>query len=162
MRPFENVEMGLTAVFPVGSRVCVARSGGAPRGFYAWYGGTGAGCENPEPSPPAFMGVDASFNARSYRSLRQAAVGCRPLSPSVGRLLRGLPLSLAGRPSLACQAYRSKDKIRITVYAMAGAPSGDGAPGVIYLATLRSTAGRLERDLSMFQTFLGKLSISLR
>src|SRR5207253_459661 len=103
---FYNAEMGLQAVFPAGSEVCMSRSGDAPRGFYARYGATGIGCPEVAGDPAAFMGISSSFNALFVRSLRKAARHCPPLSRDVRRRLHGVSLSIPGHRSLACERDR--------------------------------------------------------
>lgn len=161
-RLFENDEMGLRAVFPAGSRVCMSRSGDAPRGFYAWYGTTAAGCPERGDIPATFMGISSSFNALSYKSLREASHDCRPLSPVIRARLHGSLLKIAGHDSLACQSDGQNGELQIIVYALAGRPTDEGAPGVVYFASLGSRADRLDGDLAMFRAFLGRLRVGVR
>jgi len=135
-RRFRNEEMGLSAVFPAGSRVCMSRSGDAARGFYAWYGTDETGCPERGDLPGAYMGIGSSFNAAFYPSLREAAgEDCRPPAGRVGRLLREAPLTIPGHRSLSCQ--RRGERIEISIYAMTGRwPRGfrETAPRMIYWA----------------------------
>jgi hypothetical protein len=160
-RVFKNDEMGLQAVFPEGSRVCMSRSGDAPRGFYAWYGTTVAGCPERGDIPAAFMGISSSFNALAYKSLQQAAHNCAPLSPRVKKHLKGASLSVAGHSSVACQSGEPDGALRITVYTMGGKPTEEGVPSVIYFASLVSQNARLDHDLAMFRTFLHRVRVGV-
>jgi hypothetical protein len=155
---FVNGEMGVSAIFPPGSQVCLGRSGDAPRGFYAWYGARVQGCPERGDIPATAMGINTSFNALDYTSLRQAAMNCDPLSGKVRR--RGGTLGFPGHRSLACQDLHRDGVIEITVYAMAGRSEwSPHAPEVIYFASLTTGPERLDRDLRMFRTFLGRLRI---
>ncbi len=160
-RPFVNHVMGLRAIFPAGSHVCMSRSGDSPRGFYAWYGKSVAGCPEGGHHPVAAMGISSSFNPLYYKSLRQVSPDCRPLSSAVRANLHGSTLVIAGHRSLACQAEGQNGAVEITVYALAGTIE-EGAPSVIYFAFLDSKNERLNRDLVTFQTFLGRLRIGVR
>jgi hypothetical protein len=161
-RPFVNEEMGIKAIFPAGSRVCMGRSGDAPRGFYAWYGTREAGCLERGDLPAAFMAIGSSYNALFWTSARQAAGSCGCLSPAVARLLRGATLSIGGQPSQACQRNRKEGGVEITVYALAGEGPRtleQNTPYVVYFATLGTRPERLRQDLASFRTFLGQLRV---
>ena len=164
-RRFVNAEMGLSAVFPAGSRVCMSRSGNAARGFYAWYGTTEPGCPERGDIAATSMGIGSSFNAAFFPSIRDVVGSdCRPLAGNVDRLLRQAPLAIPGHRSLTCQRPQEGEKIEIMVYAMTGRWPRDfnqDAPRMIYWASLGTNAERLERDLRMFRTFLGNLRIGL-
>jgi hypothetical protein len=157
---FVNGEMGVSAIFPPGSQVCLGRSGDAPRGFYAWYGATVQGCPERGDIPATAMGINTSFNALDYTSLRRAAMNCDPLSDKVRGRLDGGTFGIPGHRSLACQDLQNDGTIEITVYAMAGRSEwSPHAPEVIYFASLTTGPERLDRDLRMFRTFLGRLHI---
>lgn len=167
IRVFRNRDMGLRATFPAGSRVCLSRSGDAPRGFYARYGATEPGCPERGDGPASSMGIGASFNTTFQRSLGEAAAGdCGPLSGRVTALLAGEALAIPEHRSLACQADRRDGRVEIVVYAMAGSwPDGSpgGSPGdaprVIYWASLGTEPQRLGQDLDMFRAFLRTVRI---
>lgn len=164
-RRFVNEEMGLSAIFPAGSRVCMNRSGDAARGFYAWYGIDEAGCPERGDLAGTYMGIGSSFNAAFHRSIREAAGGdCRPPVGRVGRLLLRAPLRIPGHHSLACQSPGQGEGIEILVYAMTGRWPRDfneHAPRMIYWASLQTSPQRLARDLRMFRTFLSNLRIGI-
>lgn len=163
MRPFENHEMGLTAIFPAGSRVCLSRSGDAARGFYAWYGAAATGCPERGDIAATSMGLSSAFNASFDRTLVQAAPrDCRPLSANLTRRLRGAPLAIPGHRFRACQSAGPGGGVEITLYALAGKPLiEEDAPGVVYFAFLRTPSDPRDQDLAMFRTFLRQLQIGL-
>lgn len=164
---FRNEEMGIAALFPAGSQVCMSRSGDAPRGFYARYGTDEPGCPEREDGDArtTFMGIGSSFNPLFYRTLREAAgEDCQPPGDAVLRRLGRPPLAIAGHGSLVCQSMRPNGLIEISVYAMAGRwPDNDpeGVPYAIYWASLGTREDRLEQDVRMFRTFLNRLHIGL-
>jgi hypothetical protein len=164
VRRFTNSEMGLSAVFPRGSRVCKTRSGDAPRGFYAWYGTPAKGCPERGDIEAARMSIDSSWNASFYTSLRQAAPDCAPLSPSLKRQFGGGNLSIPGVRSLVCGQESKNGAVAIAVYALAGARNA--APvdhlSTIYTAMIETHRGRASRDLPMFRTFLRQLRLGAR
>jgi hypothetical protein len=163
VRAFVNEEMALRATFPAGSRVCLSRSGDAPRGFYAWYGTSEAGCPERGDIPASFMGLSAHWNAAFARSAEQAADPCRPLSGRVKRLLQGAALAIPGHRSLACARDGPEGRVEVTVYALGGpADPDEGVPGVVYFAVLGSTPERLEQDLVRFRQFLRLVRVGVR
>jgi hypothetical protein len=160
---FVNEDMGVSAVFPRGSQVCIGRSGDAHRGFYAWYGMDVQGCPERGDMPVTFMSVTTMFNALDYSTPRQAAHdGCRPLSPAVIDRLGGHRLEFAGHPSsLACQEGDADAAFSITIYALAGRSPYDKRDTalVIYIATLGTDPKRLDEDLQRFRAFLRSVRI---
>lgn len=164
VRPFRNREMGLQATFPAGSRVCLARSGDAPRGFYAHYGLTKAGCPESGEPPPAHMGIGSSFNAVFYRTLREAAGECGPPSGTLGQMLRDQPLAIRGHETLACQSDEPDGRIELTLHAMAGTwpeDMSEDAPRVLYWVSFGTTPDRLRDDLRTLRRFLRSVRIGL-
>jgi hypothetical protein len=164
IQPFRNDEMGLQAAFPAGSRVCRARSGDAPRGFYAWYGTTRTDCPERGDIAATRMAISAMYNAVSHREVRDAVGTCDPLSHSLFQALGGEPLAIRGHRSLLCQSDASDGDIEIWVYAMAGRlpdDAPDDPPAVIYSASLETSPARWERDLPMFRTFLNAVRIGI-
>ncbi|WP_129794125.1 hypothetical protein [Sphingosinicella sp. CPCC 101087] len=164
-RPFVNENMGLSVVFPQGSRVCMSRSGDAPRGFYARYGTGATGCpEGREDSPEASMGLNSSFNATFLATPAEVAGSCTPPDEAILQHFGADGLVFPGHRSLACQSIGKDGSIDLTVYALAGEWAGDppeDVPHVVYRATLGTRPGRLEEDLRMFRTFLGQARIGL-
>jgi hypothetical protein len=125
--------MGLQAVFPAGSRVCLARSGNAPRGFYAWYGTTRTDCPERGDIAASRMAISAMYNALFHRELRDAVGTCHPLSDAFVQALGGESLAIRGHRSLSCQTDMPNRDIAIWVYALAGRLPDDGSddqPGV--------------------------------
>jgi hypothetical protein len=163
IRAFRNENMGLSALFPAGSNVCLSRSGDAPRGFYAFYGKPQLGCPEGDFESPATMGIGSSFNATFIRSLQDLPSGeCLPLRGRVAELLPGEPLAIVGHRSLACQEERKGGRLQIRVHALAGRRPDtldEDAPIAIYWAFLATESNRLEHDLAMFQDFLRSLRI---
>ena len=154
--------MGLSAVFPRGSRVCVGRSGDAPRGFYARYGTAAAGCEDAN-RPSAYMGIGSSFNALFYDRVEEATGSCGPISTALKRRLGDESLDLPGHRSIACQRV-DDEMIEIAVYALGGGNFADvpgEPPRVIYWASLGTRPDRFDRDLAMFRTFLRRARIGI-
>lgn len=162
-RPFINDEMGLAAIFPAGSRVCITRSGNAARGFYAWYGKTESGCPERGDIPATSMGISSSFNATDYTSLHQAAGrDCRPLSQTIQARLGEARLSIAMQPSLVCERLEPDGATTIYVYAMAGrAGWNPRVARTIYFASLGTRGAPQADDLAMFRTFLSRLRVGL-
>ena len=160
---FVNEDMGVSAIFPRGSQVCIGRSGDAHRGFYAWYGMDVQGCPERRDVPATFMSVTTMFNALDYSTPRQVAHDeCRPLSPAVIDRLGGHRLGFAGHPSsLACQEGEVDSALTITVYALAGRSPYDkrDIAHVIYFATLGTDPKRVDEDLQRFIAFLRNVRI---
>ena len=163
VRRFENAEMGLSAVFPAGSRVCLTRSGETPRGFYAWYGSNAKNCPERGDISATYMSLSSHFNSLFRKSLSQAVPDdCPPLSEAVKQHLAGRPLVIPGHQSQVCQWVRADGWAEIYVYAMAGThpdDEPDAAPHVVYWAALETNAERMERDLRMFLLFLKSVRV---
>ncbi|HEX5181722.1 MAG TPA: hypothetical protein VFW19_01095 [Allosphingosinicella sp.] len=161
IRRFANSEMGLSAVFPRGSRVCKARSEDAPRGFYASYDMSVHGCPERGDSHGAEMGINASWNAIFDTSLRRAVPDCDPLSPQIVRKLSGRRLSIPGVRVRVCEGETREGAASINVYALAGRVEGGprNVPATLYLANLELDPSRQAHDLRMFSTFLRHLRI---
>jgi hypothetical protein len=151
--------MGLSAVFPAGSRVCLARSGDAARGFYALYGGV-PGCRAEDFG--AAMSISSSFNSLFHTAVEQAAPDvCPPIGSDLERAAGG-PFAFPGHRSLTCANLDLRAPISISVYALAGEPAGGapaGAPAVLYFATIMTRPGRAPQDLRMFRAFLATARI---
>jgi hypothetical protein len=158
-RRFENEEMGLSAVFPAGSRVCLARSGDAARGFYALYGGV-PGCRAEDFG--AAMSLSSSFNSLFYRTAEEAAPDyCGGVGSDLQEAAGG-PFTFPGHRSIACEELDHRGPITITVYALAGEPARGvpaRAPAVIYFASIITRPGRAPADLRMFRAFLATAHI---
>jgi hypothetical protein len=162
VRPFRNDDMGLQATFPAGSRVCLARSGDAPRGFYAWYGSNRTDCPERGDIPAAYISISSAFNAMFRHSLRESAGDCQALSQSLARKLREQPLEIPGHQSMVCQQDASGNRIELLVYAMAGQQRDDASdvsPAVIYWASLGTTPDRWAHDIRVFRAFLHTVQI---
>ena len=156
--------MGLSAVFPAGSRVCMTRSGDAPRGFYAWYGTSAAGCPERGDIAAGRLAIDSSFNALGDRTPEEAIGACRPFPASLAEKSGGGGLSFRRLPSLACMSALPDGWLEISVHALAGrSPSASPpeAPLVLYTASLTTKPDRLQEDIPMFRSFLGRLQIGL-
>jgi hypothetical protein len=157
--------MGLLAVFPAGSRVCLTRSGDDPRGFYAWYGTSETGCPERGDIPAAYMSVSSAFNALFYGSPREAAPSdCRTPSAAVRQLLRGRHLAIPGHRSFVCQEEEPSGRIELVVYALAGERPKlwpEGVPPIVYYAALGTIPPRLDRDIRMFRAFLRTVRVGL-
>lgn len=162
--PFENADMGLKAVFPEGSQVCLTRSGDAPRGFFASYAAGPAACEEPPRRPPRFITLNSAYNALAYPTLEAAAPDCRPLPDALrGRL--GAPLAFPGQRSLVCDTTTREGTIEVTVNAMTGRRSDDGspearAPTTGYFAVFGTTPDHLDEDLARFRRVLATTEIT--
>lgn len=159
---FRNDEMGLSAVFPAGSRVCLARSGNAARGFYAWYGTDEPGCPERGDIRATYMSLSASFNSGFHRTLAEAVPNCRPPAGAIARQLAGVRLALPGHASLVCEERGDDARVEIAVQALAGEWPGEPreeAPFVLYRASLGTTPERLAQDLDMLRAFLATARI---
>jgi hypothetical protein len=164
VHPFVNEDMGLAAIFPRGSLVCLGRSGDAARGFYSWQEGRVEGCPERGDLPVTYMGIGTSFNANDHRTVREAVGDCEPLSPEITRRLAGQALAFPAHRSIACQEAREDGMIEIFVHALAGARHDDEPPQIphiAYFATLGTRPDRLDRDLAMFRTFLRRIRIGI-
>jgi hypothetical protein len=160
---FVNSEMGLSAIFPRGSRVCKARSGDAPRGFYASYDSSIHGCPESGDGHGAAMGINSSWNSSFNTSLRQAVDKCNPLSPQIVRELSGRRLSIPGVRVLVCEEETPEGATDVTVYAMARKESAwpKNVPTTLYFASLELDRAQEAHDLRMFSTFLKHLRIGI-
>jgi hypothetical protein len=164
VRPFVNDDMGIAALFPRGSLVCLVRSGDAPRGFYARYGTIASGCSESGPRLPALMAIGASFNAQFHRTVREAVRDCTAILGPIQRRLGSDRLALPGHRSLACQQDRDGGQIEITVHALGESTPderGTPVPAVHYWASLGTRRERLDADLAMFRAFLRQVRIGL-
>lgn len=160
--PFENADMGLTAVFPAGDPVCLARSGDAPRGFFVNYG-DGQGCAERPERGPRFITLYADHNSSFERSAAEALPGdCRPLSDALRRRLEGA-LAVPGHASAACQRPAAEGAVEVMVYAMAGETEGEApgsrVPAVIYFAAFGTTQAHFEEDRARFRPVLASVRL---
>lgn len=164
-RHYRNQEWGLDVAFPAGGRVCEARSGDHPHGFYAWYGGRPTDCRSSVADPRASaMGVYASYNA-SFETSARSELPCSDGSlPQIGSVsLRGL--SFRGIASIRCAVRNPDGSLEFVVAGQAGR-WGSGVPGpegrtpyITYSAFLVTRPGRAARDIAMFRVFLAHLVI---
>jgi hypothetical protein len=155
-RRFVNEEMGLSVLFPAGSRVCMARSGDAPRGFYAWYGTDAPGCPERGDIEAVRMTLHGWWNALFHRDVGEA-VGdwCKPPSPPIAKRLARRPLRFEGHESLVCEQPRPGGWTELHVIALAEpSPSPGEPPRAVYDASLQTRPERLDEDLESFRTFL--------
>lgn len=160
--PFENADMGLTAVFPEGAPVCLARSGDAPRGFFVNYG-DGQGCSERPGRGPRFITLHADHNALFVRSAAEALPGdCRPLSDALQRRLAGA-LAIPGHASAACQGPAAEGAVEVMIYAMAGETEGETpgsrVPAVVYFAGFGTTQAHFDEDLARFRSVLASVRL---
>src|SRR5437763_5456851 len=96
LHSFNNGDMGLSVVFPLGALVCMGRSGDAPRGFYAWLG-VPTNCSERTPDDlPGYFGIYASYNSLEWTSPQQAFQSCKAISPQLSRRLRGTKFGFPG------------------------------------------------------------------
>jgi hypothetical protein len=163
VRRFENEELGLSVLFPRGSEVCLARSGDAPRGFFAVY--PGGGCEERPLRPPRAISVYGSYNALSEESVEAAAGDCGAVSPALRFALPAEGLAIPGEHSLMCQTPAADGAIELSVHALAG-PWQDGVDGrprtrqMIFFAALITLPDRLDEDLARFRALLASIRIN--
>ncbi|MET4682747.1 hypothetical protein [Brevundimonas faecalis] len=152
---YRNAQLGLSAVFPVSSAVCTARSDdGEPRGFYAMVRAPGIPCETLDQSRQ--MGVEVARWRRNGCPVVEApSVPWRPLSPETSKLFRSQKPTLGGFPSVACE-LREGDQVEITVYASTGSGSN---PGATYEGYVVTTTSRLVEDIRSFELFLENVTI---
>lgn len=166
VHPFENAEVGLRVTFPRGSAVCMARSGDAPRGFFAIYGPGPTCAERPE-RPAGFISMNVSFNALFYTRLEQATGDCGPLSADMRWRLGSRGLPFPGYRSMVCQSYDSKSgMVELSVHALAGpwqdfGPTRPKSRMAIYVAAMGTTPARLDADLARFRRVLAGTRIGL-
>lgn len=155
--PFTNRDMGLTAVFPAGDPVCLARSGDTPRGFFVNYG-DGQGCAERPERGPRFITLYADYNSSFEPSAAQALPeDCHPLSDALKRRLEGA-LAIPGHASAACQRPAAEGAVEVMIYAMAGETEGETpgsrVPAVVYFADFGTTRAHFDEDLARFRSVL--------
>lgn len=163
---FVNEDMRLSAVFPAGSRVCMARSGDAARGFYSTYGLEVQGCPERGDLPATRMGINSIFNALDYPTVDAALADreCLALSPQLSRRLGAPNLRIGGHRTRICQSDEGGGWIGITLHALAGQRHGspaDNLPVAEYTAFLSTSPERFDQDIPMFLAFVDRLRIGL-
>jgi len=165
VRPFVNEEFGLRVVFPRGSRVCLTRSGDAPRGFFAIYGADAGCAERPE-RPPRFIVFDLGYNALFRASLAEVLPDdCRPPGAALRRRIGSPAPAFPGLRSAICQLPSRTGDIELYVYTMAGQqPRRDSSPEsrtpyAIAIASLGTTAAHFDEDLARFRRVLASARI---
>jgi hypothetical protein len=167
IRLFENEDLWLRMWFPRGSLVCMARSGDAPRGFFAIYG-PGPNCAEHPDRQPRFISLYGGYNAMETTRLAEAAGDCPPLSTALRRRLGGEALALPNYPSLVCETATRPGSIEIVVHALAGPWRRAGsAPGRLirsgdFFAALGTTPAHFDEDLARFRQVLRRIRIGAR
>jgi hypothetical protein len=164
-RVYRNGEFAISAQFPAGARVCEARSGDHPHGFYAWLGGRLTDCHATVPDPAVrAISIYASYNA-SFQTSAASLLPCPGGGAPRGRGVDVRGLSLRGLPSIRCITQQRDGTIEIAVAARGGRwashyRSAEFRAGAIdYVAALDTRPERLAGDLVLFRAFLSRLEI---
>lgn len=154
-RVYQDVHLGLSAVFPASSAVCTARGhDGEPLGFYAMVRAPEIPCETVDESTQ--MGVEVARSRPTVcAELHASSAPWRPLSPETSRLFSGQRPTLGGLPSMACELHNGDD-VAISVHASTA--SGHN-PGTTYQAYVMTTPLRLAEDIQAFELFLKNVRI---
>lgn len=113
--PILNEEYGVSAVFPVGARVCEALSGEHPQGLYTRLGDDRMACI-PSADPPKVSSIRvlASSNAAFYRTMEQV------IGPDCPAPAPGEPLGFPGLDTTVCEKRLPDGDIEISLHAFAG------------------------------------------
>jgi hypothetical protein len=162
-RVHRNVEYGIEARFPVGSRVCEARSGDHPIGFYAWLGRQ-TDCGVAMPRSMGAMNITANYNA-AFETSPSVLLECRNDSVPRGSRVDLRGLALPGIRSTKCAVRRGDGSLEIFVAAQGGNWGGRvrsseaRAPLINYYAVLRTRPERAQRDMATFRRFLSQIVI---
>lgn len=163
---YKNAEYGLQVEVPLVYRVCAAKSGGHPVGFYIWLGQQ-TNCNLPKPPRIRSISFTAAYNA-SFE-VTPGAGYCRdgviPWRSAID--LRGL--TFPGRRSVRCASRRTDGAFEIFVATQGGKPLGQdlppeiaAAPGINYYAVLRTRPERLKEDIVTFRGLLSRATIRPR
>lgn len=161
---YRNTEFGMGVVFPAGVRVCTARSGDHPHGFYGWFGGSPTLCDATRIADnSSALSVYASYNSTFDNSPREeAARRCRERGAPIAINLD--TISMANRPSSVCAIRLSNNSIEISIFSQSGEiiTRTGSYPRVLYSATLTTNQSMVDRDIEEFSRFVSNIDIALQ
>lgn len=161
---YRNEEFGIEAIFPAGSRVCEARSGDHPHGFYVWLSRPTVCNAVRDNSSASAMGIYASGNT-SFESSPLAELPCRNGAKPRGILVDLGGLSFRRLYSVSCALRLPDGSLNVVVAAQGGSWASDdnspeaSTPYINYAATLHTRPERLRRDMVLFRQFLARTTI---
>ncbi len=160
-----NQEYRFSVVFPSGFRVCTAKSGDQPHGFFVRLSGGDQECVVGNSVDVSAISVNAYSNATFETSPEEAIAGLCNKGGGDNEIVAIGTLSFSGRRSAQCHQQHADGSIDIFVVAQAGQWPGAhesqelNAPYVNYTASLHSTQSRLSEDLIVFRKVLGSVRI---
>lgn len=161
---YQNSEFGMGVVFPEGVRVCTARSGDHPHGFYGWFGGSPTVCDATRISDnSSSLSVYASYNSTFDNSPREeAARRCRERGDPIAINLD--TTSMDNRPSSICAIKLPNNSIEISIFSQSGeiVTRTGSYPRVLFSATLTTNQSKVDHDIEVFSRFVSNIDIALQ
>lgn len=163
LKQYQNEEFGIQTAFPEVNKVCVARSGDHPIGFFAWLGRT-TECDRPKSPLTSSISITAAYN--SSFDIKPDTKLCRDREVPEGMDLSLTDLAFPGFKSVRCATRLEDDLVSVVVAAQAGTwedaelrAEARRAPAVNYYAQLITTSRRIDRDIVIFRYVLNKTNI---
>lgn len=156
-----NDEYGISAVFPKGSPVCTADSGGHIHGFFQWLEDD---CtrEAPGVRPDRYLSVWADYNAAEYSRDEAVEVAC---SDATRRDVFDVTVPEGRGWAASCLEAGDDGTEQFIVMFLPKEHEADGGfgpdnIGKYYTMRLYTDAAHREADLRTFETFLRRLKLA--
>jgi len=156
-----NEEYAISAVFPTGSPVCISDSGSHIHGFHQWLGSDCAK-EAPDVRFDRKISIWADYNAADYSREEAEQQECKS-----GQSDAPFRISVPPEKGWTVTCRNTDDDGQIRVSAAFFAKDGVDAEGfgpdqidVLYSAWLYTDQAHYETDLTVFETFLGKVKLA--
>jgi hypothetical protein len=160
-RRIANAEYRFSIAFPGDLRICTAKSGDHPHGYFVLLDPQKTDCNHQPVDSVREIEIWADGNTLFVKTPEEYATSyCHSQIPSAKRFdLRGL--AFRGHRSVACAADSNSGSIEVYVVTQAGkwpqppsAAADSGAPYINYWLNLRTSANHFDRDMTVFRRVL--------